>query len=224
MKETVNLYSQPQYFLPHLQSMQRAYNDLEALSEGVEKIKNRTDEVLVRETVDRYVLTCAGTEPKIKDWFFNLTFFKVDWIDMGKVHSGFAHNVDEMLGREDKKNSLMSRCLDRAKKGKLIVIEGHSRGAPIAMLAATSLVAHGVDPDRILIIGCGAAKVGNGRFARNYDEMLGHRTYQINGYSDPIRHLPPWGRKHGRETLIKLGGWYPKHRVKHYIRAVKRSI
>lgn len=222
MDRSPDLYKKTEYFLRHLESMQRAYNDLRVLSEGVEKLKNRTDEILVNETQHEFTLTCAGTEPKIRDWFYNLTFIKVGWINMGKVHSGFAYNVDELLGRQDQPTSLLSRCLRQADAGKMIVIEGHSRGAPIAILVASTLVAHSVDPNRILVIGCGGAKVGNKQFARSYHEMLGHRTYILNGYSDPVRHLPPWGRCHGRVKMIKLGGWFPKHRVKHYIRALKR--
>ena len=117
----------------------------------------------------------------------------------------------------------LSKCVIAAKSGKQILLEGHSRGLPIAVLTATQLLAHGIPRDSIKVIGCAGARVGNERFNKTYHSLLGGQTFVLNGNSDPVPYLPWWGFSNGEITKIKLGGKVPRHSLKHYFNAAGRS-
>lgn len=204
-------------FLPHIISMQRGYNGDPV---GGEWFKSRTDDILLFEDVDKLTLICLGTQPKWREWFWNIAFKSVEWLDMGRVHGGFAKNVNELVGREDQPDSLISKCVNAAKNGKRILLEGHSRGLPIAVLTATQLLAHGIPGESIKVVGCAGARVGNERFNKTYATLLGVKTFVLNGNSDPVPYLPWWGYSNGKIVKIPLGGKIPRHSLKHYFNAV----
>ena len=212
----------PAYFYKSLLLMKAAYDhsDTEAVGEWR---RSRTDDVMFIEDDKRMTLVFLGTQPKLIEWFWNIAFRSEEWLNMGRVHRGFAKNVHELLGREDQPFSLLNRCLIAAADGKKISMLGHSRGYTLACLAATLLVSHGVPKNLLRIVGCGGARVGNSSFNMEFDKMFHHRAHVINASSDPVPYLPPWGRTNGKVTKIDLG-WMPKHLLKHYIDFVSKHI
>lgn len=212
----------PAYYYQPLLLMKAAYDhsDTEAMYEWR---RSRTDDVMFIDDDTKMTLVFLGTQPKLVEWFWNIAFRSEEWLNMGRVHRGFAKNVHELLGREDQPFSLLNRCLIAAADGKKISLLGHSRGYPLACLAATLLVSHGVPKNLIRIVGCGGARVGNSSFNMEFDKMFHHRANVINAKSDPVPYLPPWGRTNGTVTKISLG-WVPKHLLKHYIDFVSKHI
>lgn len=204
-------------FLPFLDLMERGYRF--APSDHA-WYRSRTDDVVVIEYDHKIILICLGTQPKWREWVWNIAFRTVEWLNMGRVHGGFARNVHELLGRADQHDSLLRRVLNADENLKDIQVLGHSRGFPLAALIGTELINHGVHKSRLLIVGCGAARVGNRRFRDEYNSMLGERTFVLNGNTDPVPLLPPWGCSIGRIAKIKIAIWKPKHRLNHYIEAL----
>ena len=210
----------PKYFYDPLLLMKTAY-DHSSTEEVGDWRRSRTDDVMIIEDDKRITLVFLGTQPKLIEWFWNIAFRSEEWLNMGRVHRGFARNVNWLMGREDQKDSLLTRCKKAGKKGKLISMLGHSRGYPIACLSATLLVAHGVPKRLIRIVGCGGARVGNKAFNAEFDNMFHHRARVLNATSDPVPYLPPWGYTNGQVTKINLGR-LPKHVLKHYIEYVSK--
>ncbi len=211
-------------FLPHLKSMNRGYKYTRDDSPDHKWYRARTDDILAITSHDKLLLICLGTQPKWREWVWNILFFSTEWLNIGRVHGGFARNVEELLGREDQLDSLITECLISASKGKNILVEGHSRGYPIACLVATKLISHGVHPSVIKVVGCGGARVGNKRFNENYSALLGDRTFVLNGNNDPVPTQPLWGYTNGQVTKINLGAILkPKHLLKHYIEAIESN-
>jgi predicted lipase len=135
-------------------------------------------------------------------------------MNYGRVHSGFALNVEEILGRADQPSSLLTYLLIKESEGYQFVIQGHSRGYAIALLIATMLRAHKVK--NIQVVGCGGARVGNKKFKETYDAVLGDDTYCLNAINDPVPYLPPYLPVIGNIKKISLGV-FPKHKLQHYI-------
>ena len=207
-------------FKPYLDLMDDGYNQR---SEGVYGwYRSRTDDIMVIVEPDRVYLVCLGTEPKLREWFWNVAFRSTEWFDMGRVHRGFAKNVHELLGRQDVKDSLLNLIIESARLGKKIYFIGHSRGYPIACLSASYCIAHNVDKNLINVVGCGGARVGNKKFNRLFNGWLKGRAHVLNAKSDLVRLLPPWGYTNGQETRVSLG-FLPKHLLKHYIKFVETN-
>ena len=204
-------------FLPHLHSMQLAYDYVKAKqNDGKIWYRSRTDEVLKIETETQIRLVVVGTEPKLKDWLWNFSVFSLEWLNMGRVHSGFAHNVHEIVGREDQPDSLITILLEN--KHKDLILEGHSRGHPISVLIATLLISHGFPKEKIKVIGCAGARVGCKRFAATYRALMHDRTFVLNDNTDIVPRLPAWAHQNGQITTLNNSAWYrPIHGVRSYI-------
>jgi len=204
-------------FLPYLYSMQAVYSAEKVQGSKYAWFMNRTDEIAVEiNSTNELIITCQGTEPKIRDWVWNLWAFSTEWLNMGKVHSGFARNIEELVGREDEPHSLITLCKVHAEKGGSIIIQGHSRGYPLACLLGTLLVSHDIDKSIITIVGCAGARLGNKKFKKEFNKMLGGRVFQLNSKYDPVTYVPPLGQTLGK--LFKLN--IPKHRLVHYIKKI----
>lgn len=210
---------EPRKFLPYLYLMRSAYYHSATEAVGEWK-RSRTDDIMIIEDDESLTLVTLGTQAKIIEWLWNLAFRSEEWFNIGRVHRGFARNVHELYGREDEKGSLLNRCLAASNKGKHITLAGHSGGYPKSCLAATFLMAHGVNGSLIKVVGCGGARVGDSRFGATYHKILGARTFVLNATSDPVRFLPPWGSSNGKETKIN-SGYMPKHVIDKYIKLVE---
>ena len=209
----------PTQFIPYLYLMKAGY-DHSSENTMFEWIRSRTDDVAIVEDNETFTVIILGTEPTIGEWIQNFNVRSVEWLNIGRVHGGFAKNVHELLGREDQPNSVISKAIKASLAGKKILLCGHSRANALIQLAATQFVAHGVNKDLITVIGCGGVRIGNARFKKAYKAMLGERTFVLNGKNDPVRFVPFWGSQNAKQTLIDLGGYRPKHLLKHYIKRV----
>jgi len=209
----------PRWFLQFLVWMRRGYNYVRADSPELTWYRHRTDDVLCVDALDKLRLIAIGTEPKWREWRSNVIFRSVEWLNMGRVHSGFAYNVEEILGRQDEKGSLINVCVDAYKQNKSIELIGHSRGLPLAILIATQLMAHGIPSSSILVVGCGGARIGNKRFNKTYKSMLGNNTFVLNSTRDVVTKLPPWGGSNGKITRVNLG---MIHGVEQYIKGIQK--
>ena len=205
-------------FKPYLKYMHLGYNKKKLSMGNKVWYRSRTDDVLYVRTNGKVLLVCVGTEPKWREWFWNIAFVSVEWLNIGRVHGGFARNVHELLGREDQGSSLITVCNEANERGDSIDIIGHSRGFPIAALMATQLINHGIPASRITVVGCGGARLGCKRFKRSYQRLLGERTYVLNGKRDPIRFLPPWGNTNGRVQLLDMTG----HGIEKYMEVYEK--
>lgn len=202
--------------------MQKGYTHSSTQAVG-EWRKARTDDVMFIEDNDSMTLVFLGTQSKLIEWAWNFAFRSKEWLNMGRVHRGFARNVIRMLGRQDQEGSLLNRCLSAAREGKKIFCYGHSRGHPLSCLTATWLVANGVPQDSITIVGCAGARVGNSAFNAEFEKMFGGRAFVLNAINDPVPYLPPWGKTNGKVTKINMG-WLPKHSLEHYLTYVTDHI
>ncbi len=212
-------------FLPYLKLMDRGYKYTRDNSPMHKWYLNGTDDILTIETKNTLDLICLGTQGTAREWFYNFQFFSTEWLSMGRVHRGFAKNVEELLGGQHDKDSLISHCKRACGEGKKITIVGHSRGYPIACLVSTYLVYHGMRDCIHKVVGCGGARIGDRKFTETYSSMLGKRTFVLNAYNDPVTYAPIWGGVHGQVIKIRLGiGMFPKHLLKHYINASLNEV
>jgi hypothetical protein len=199
-------------FFTYINMMAWGYNKDISLPHKHRWFTNRTDELLFIECPDKIILVCAGTHAKLREWVWNLASINIEWLSMGKVHRGFARNVDELLGGLHDEHSLMSLIKQKADEGKAIEIIGHSRGGAIAMLIATKLVYYDIPPESLKVVCCACPKLGNKEFAESFKSLLGARTFVINGSGDIVTFLPPWGNKNGRIFYLDMS----KHKIEGY--------
>lgn len=137
---------------------------------------------------DKLILTFRGTEPKkIQDWATDIKVRRQRGA-FGTVHRGFleAYNDVEFKIR----NFLENYC-----EGKTLWIAGHSMGGALSIVAASYLVKR-FDINGIYT--CGCPRVGNKIFARDYELLLGKRTFRLVNNNDVVTRVPPriFGYKH----------------------------
>ena len=208
-------------FAPYLLLMDKGYRDSSNKKNVNLWFNARTDDIQAYYKDGTYKVVVLGTQAKLIEWVWNVAFRSVEWLDMGRVHGGFARNVNRLLGSESDKDSLISLILKHHKNNVPIEILGHSRGGALACLIASKLVYHGVDREGVTIITCGTARVGNRLFRDQFRKLFFGNSFALNGNNDPVTRLPPWGYMNGKVTKIKLGSWFrPKHVLSHYIKAV----
>lgn len=113
-----------------------------------------------------------------RDWITDLKVHKHEWLHTGKVHRGFAtayHSIAPELYR-------------LVRDAKRLVITGHSLGGALATLAADDLAELGWP--NLTVITFGSPRVGNGPFARSYNEKLESNTLRWVNAGDPVPHIP----------------------------------
>ncbi len=181
-------------------------------------IRFRTDDVVIKFIGDDIELDFKGTEKYIKEWFFNFWTSRREWLSMGCVERGFSYNAEEMAGGEHQPDSLVNMCL--AVTGS-ITMRGHSRGGVLAPLIATILVWHGVDPKRMSIYLFAAPRLGNKKFKKEYNKILGDRTFVLNGTHDWVTYVPTWSQRIGIVEKFKGGRL---HSLLNYRRSIIKNI
>lgn len=115
-----------------------------------------------------------------RDWLTNLKFAKTKWRDGVKVHEGFLEAFRSVAGE----------ILTRVSGAQSVIITGHSLGGALATLCADAAADMGVDVDAVYTFG--SPRVGNGEFARQYNEELADVTFRIVNARDPVSHAPPF--------------------------------
>jgi len=112
-----------------------------------------------------------------RDVITDLRCAKISW-RAGRVHAGFRSAF----------NSVMTPLVNEIIPGTRLYLAGHSLGGALAMLCAYALLESGYPV--IGVYTYGQPRVGNGPFARAYNEALGNRTWRIVNAGDPVTRMP----------------------------------
>ncbi|MGK3961153.1 hypothetical protein WMF38_49880 [Sorangium sp. So ce118] len=180
-----------------------------------------SDVCFIQSRCRRLLILCVkGTEPgNIFNWLTNASVASQRFSALGRVHGGFARNVDVMW-------SVIDRYLAAALRGEnvrdvlsgveitpspgagtgpdagtapgkleALYITGHSLGAAMAVLVAARLFTDGRYGDlRQLLRGVytfGQPMVGDAAFAARAGELLGDRLFRFVYANDIVPRLPP---------------------------------
>jgi hypothetical protein len=136
---------------------------------------------LVLRRGDTVVVAFAGTDPlALADWLTDFSFFVND----DGIHRGFMAAL--AAGWAD-----LAPALPHAHGPERLLITGHSLGGALAVLAAQrAVIEHGLVPE---VYTFGMPRVVNEGFARDYDAMLGTRTFRLVHGEDVVPTVPPSG-------------------------------
>lgn len=142
-------------------------------------------QVLVEKmSTGHFAIVFPGTA-SARDWLTDLQVRKVQWgatlnsplSTTPKVHRGFAHAYA----------AVRAGIVQIVPPGANLVITGHSLGGALATLCAEDLNdLYPIDS----VITFGSPRVGNGAFARRYNDPLADLTARIVNAHDPVPHLP----------------------------------
>lgn len=121
----------------------------------------------------RYCILFPGSA-SLRDALTDVMIRKVRW-GRGKVHHGFAVAF----------RSVADAILGAVPPGSAVVIAGHSLGGALATLCADAFQD---SFDLQAVFTFGSPRVGNGRFAGEYNQRLAVRTFRIVNAGDPV----PW--------------------------------
>ena len=128
----------------------------------------------------------------VQAWLANLDFAQVEERGVGRVHRGYARELDSLGPR------LAEMVRDHALGGKPVYVTGHSAGGALATLAARRLHEAGAEVRAAVVFS--APRVGDRAFATSYPVPL----LRIEHRHDLIPHLPlppSLGRLLGRPIL-----------------------
>ena len=127
----------------------------------------------------QFTLIFPGTASQ-RDWRTDAQILKTGWDENSMVHRGFAAAY-RSVGAE-----ILSELLD--KRAESVVIAGHSLGGALATLAVEVIADAGCDIAGVYTFG--SPRVGNGAFARSYNEDMADVTFRIVNARDPVPWLP----------------------------------
>ena len=140
----------------------------------------------------------------LRDWVQNLKFLRRARVfdrhgrALGRVHRGFLAATC----------SIADRVADQVQRWRRdgpprqVIGVGHSLGAACAALTALLSL-----PDcrpSLALFGC--PRIGNRRFAREFDLLLGDRTLSIRNHNDIVTLSPFWNRPIGRQWYLHGDG------------------
>lgn len=125
-----------------------------------------------------HVLSFRGTEPtKINDLLADAKAWRSKSDSIGKVHSGFKHEVDKIWPE-------IAKWIEPAVlKGEQIYVTGHSLGAAMATIATSRF------PDSTICYNYGSPRVGGPRFVKRFNS-----TYELHRFvnnNDAVCRVPP---------------------------------
>jgi predicted alpha/beta-hydrolase family hydrolase len=139
-----------------------------------------------------YIVIFPGTD-SVRDWLTDLRVRKTNWHG-AKVHRGFVQSWTSVAGQ----------VLGAISGAHTIIITGHSLGGALATLCADAAADMGVEVEAVYTFG--SPRVGNGSFARQYNDDLADVTCRVVNARDPVPHVP-WmlGTYRHVDTQIYLG-------------------
>ena len=152
---------------------------------------------------------------EVLDWVTNARFIRERMADGTQVHRGFLQAI---------KSATTYLLNQRRAMRAPVFVTGHSQGGALAILAARLFESAGLPVEAVYTFG--GPRVGNGRFARDYDQLttvpttagngssthpgLGRRTFRLVLEEDIVPRVPGWllGYRHvGQEIFMpSLGG------------------
>jgi hypothetical protein len=114
----------------------------------------------------------------VQDLSTDLKVRKAEWLHDGSVHRGFMTAYI----------SVMAQIVGYVAPAKRIIITGHSLGGALATLCADDLANLHFPVAEVCTFG--SPRVGNGSFARHYNEELEFATLRFVNAGDPVPHVP----------------------------------
>lgn len=144
------------------------------------------------------VIAFRGTSD-LQDWRTDIKVRRNDW-DGRKVHRGFATAFEAV------RKTILEEVLPGYDRYR-IWITGHSLGGALAILCASNLERHGCAVRGVYTFG--QPRVGDGKFARDYDDRLKRVTFRLVNENDFIPRSPFWlmGYRHcGQEIFVNSFG------------------
>ena len=142
-----------------------------------------------------------------------------------KMHKGFINaylSVREEIHEHVQNSSTTKYC-----------ITGHSLGGALAKLCAVDLQYNFGDKVAVDAYTFGAPRVGNGAFAKSYNERIPNTWRVVNGW-DAVVGLPvPWQGYRHVEEMVKmerkftwkiLTGSFDDHRIDNYIKGLEERV
>ncbi len=179
------------------------YDDAWKPLDEVRVLKERVAAVMLDEALA--IVFCGSNSGA--SWISNMkavhTSDAAEALNGGKVHYGFEMAWSAFLQRPV--DDMVSRLLAIA-KGLPLILAGHSRGGALAMRAAIELAKRG---DVRSVYTFGSPRWCDKIAAREYDMVLGQRTFKVVNNNDLVPSLPPWrlGWQHvGRMVYIDRKG------------------
>ena len=125
---------------------------------------------------NHFAILFPGTA-SIKDWLTDAKIRKTRWGVDAKTHRGFT----------DAFRSVANELRDLIPDGATVLITGHSLGGALATLCADAFQSIWTI-ERVITFG--SPRVGNARFAGEYNQGPGVRTWRIVNAHDPVPHVP----------------------------------
>ena len=149
---------------------------------------------LISETPAGHLLVAFRGSRSFRDW---QTDFDVRRINLGfaTVHHGFwdaaASVLDKIL------------LLDQRAKRPPMMFTGHSLGAALAQVVAWRYARAGRAVHSVYTFG--GPRVGDGRWARDYNQLLGSVTFRHVNQEDIVPRVPSWlaGWRHTRAEVFR---------------------
>lgn len=165
---------------------------------------------------EELLLYVKGTDKNF-DWLSNLLPGR-----RGIPYEGVNSKIRVRQGFLDGYKVMREWWLDKVKRHKTIKLIAHSRGVPIAKLAAVDCQYH--NPDKqIMVIGFGSPATGNKYFEDSYIKRV-PQTYLFRYGLDIVTYVPFLGYKNstqiktGKPTIPVWNGW--DHRPDKYLRGM----
>ncbi len=173
----------------------------------LEEVRTKTERVAAVKISDRVLAVVFRGSDNTANWINNLkiahTRDAAETFNGGRVQAGYesawsgelARPVAEMVG-----------SLDAKAKELALFVCGHSRGGALAMRGAVDLTKRA---DVRSVYTFGAPRWCDKVAAREYDMVLGQRTFKVVNNNDVVPSLPPWrlGWQHvGRMIYIDRKG------------------
>jgi hypothetical protein len=155
-----------------------------------------------------FFLVFRGTDPLLlADWLTDFDFLP----NASAIHQGFDAALDVLWP------DILSVLAERPASAELI-ITGHSLGAALAIVCAKRAVQElSLKADGVYTYG--SPRVGLVAFAKEYDDLLGERTYRFVYGHDIVATVPPsaLGFRHvGRFLSGKRGGKFDPQNIGSY--------
>jgi putative component of toxin-antitoxin plasmid stabilization module len=147
----------------------------------------RTDTLAhIIETECDIIIAFRGTTQNVKDWLADLRVEFTEVRFSGKsfrVHTGFYDDVQSVW------DAVLEVARHAKACGKRLWVTGHSKGGAEAILCAWFFAKMaGIVADGIYTFG--QPRVGNRAFRRDYDALLGDRTFRVIHSADIVPHVP----------------------------------
>lgn len=182
-----------------LRHVKMAMGRVEDLPEGTDFYEDKkTDtQFFLFHSDDFITCTFRATESsKWKDIKRDLKFWKVKASEQGhrfgKVHRGFKGGVMSVWP-----GKILEKIYVALDEGRGIRIHGHSLGASEGAYLAWDLAhVHGIRANEVYLFG--SPRLGNGKFANAYNDLLYNVTFNVWNYRDPIPTMPfaHWNFRH----------------------------